>query len=115
MDEQIKLSDIPTASAVPDGTVVTGITPNGDGTFSNYNFSQEQIALIAALYGKKKIVSGIDGPTLTDVFFASEISFFIAGNQIYVADADFTQNTTANTITWTGTDFYTGQIILVIR
>lgn len=53
-----------------------------------------------------------DFKTITDGFFSNVISEIVTDNQSYINGVDFTQDTTAQTITGNVISFYVGQVLI---
>ena len=109
-----KISALPTASTAADLAYFVGIKDNGDSTFTTQKFSLSQLRTELAATTKKLITvaAGPDSSTLTDTFFASEISEISTNNQCYLLGVDYTQDTGTRTITGIRITFSGGQKLL---
>lgn len=111
-----KLSIFPIAPDLSDVDYVIGVRDNGDGTFTNYKYTPEQIAAYVGSAGAstKRIVVADSGDSLTDIFFSNAINAILTNNQTYLLDVDYTQDTGTETITGTTISFFETQVLIAL-
>lgn len=108
----IRFDQIASAPSITTAAYFVGTFDNGDGTFTDYRYSYNQLLESLRIRFSKTIICPSDSATLVDVFFANPVSMIVTGTQTYILSVDYTQNTGTNTITGTTITFSTGQIIL---
>lgn len=101
-----ELKNITTASDVSNMDYFIGTHNNGDGTYTDYKFTYDQLASL----GSKRILVIDTQNTLIDPFFENIISEIVTDRQSYISDVDFTQS--GNEITGITFSFYDGQILI---
>lgn len=113
MVDPVKISEIADAPAFNAMSMFTGIQDNGDGTYTNYNFTPAQLLTYVLSQTRTKFESNVNGVTVTVPWLngreATEIS---TGGQSYIIDLDFTQ--TGNDLTLlNGNSFYETQKMII--
>jgi hypothetical protein len=106
MVEPYKHSDDSIAPELNAMTLFVGIQDNGDGTYTNYNFTPSQLA---SYFGSLKYTSTVDGAAVTAATISGRaVTALLTDRAAYQIDEDFTQS--GNTITWVNNNtFYNGQ------
>lgn len=106
----IKISALNTIPSLSSFALFTGVLNNEDGTFTNYNFTPQQLLTFIGTNNKVKFTVGTTGNTITNGFFSNIISKIYTNYQVYLAGDDFTQSGT--TITGVTISFSSGQTIM---
>lgn len=104
MAEPLKISEIAEAPGFNSMSFFTGVQDNGDGTFTNYNFSPAQLIAYVSSQTWIFITPQATSPSITNNWFATHAVSEIRGdNTIYFIDTDFQQ--IGDTITWLNMSF----------
>lgn len=101
-------SEDATAPSLNSMALFVGIQDNGDGTFTNYNFTPAQLASYVIAQSIIE-VDGEGGANVTNAAFSRPVMLLNDGQQTYNR-AQFTQAGTTITMT-NGVTFYTGQLL----
>lgn len=84
MSEPIKFSEVGDAPELNAMSYFVGIQDNGDGSFTNYNFTPA--VMMAYIIGQtRKTVVSTNADTVTDAFITGGISAINVGGQLYNA------------------------------
>lgn len=115
-DDNIKISQLTTAPDTSGEILFPGIKNNGDGTYTNYKYTNDQVAAIAAAGSSLLFTVTGDSVNISDAFFALPVSDIITQGQAYIVGVELTQDLTTQTLTLVnGSTFITGQIVLIKR
>lgn len=106
MAEPLKFSEVDTAASVSDMAFFVGFLDNGDGTYTNYNYTLPQLA---SYFGSLKYTSTVNAASVTAAGIDERpVKAILTDRAAYQVDEDFTQS--GNAITWVNNNnFYIGQ------
>lgn len=106
----IKFSDLTNAPAFAELDFIAGVRDNGDGSFTNFKYTTEDITNQVLSSSRMLITASEDGDDLFDSWLdGKDIQVLFTDKAAYLRDIDFTQ--TGGIITGVTISFYTGQKI----
>jgi hypothetical protein len=121
----LKFSEIPNGSSVTGTTYfIAAVYAGGVWSNAGQKFTAQQIQDAVIVTMRKNITAltanistvTVANDTLTDAFFADDITSILTNSQAYIVGVDFTQNTGDSTITLiNGSNFNNNQVLIAMK